>query len=188
MKALRSLRHTSLPAGLALIGLTIIGCGQAATPARPVRPPRPAAADAGHDHGHGHDHDDDHGAKAAMKDDDHDDHGHAHPETLAEGMNSVGAKWTGIRTALQGGKFDEADDMVHEVGHLLEDLPELLAKAEPPADVSEGAKKAIDEIFACFEAIDTALHTGEEEAKKLDLDGLSSRIEAAMASLSGLAK
>jgi hypothetical protein len=186
MKALRSLRRTSLPAGLALIGLTIIGCGQAATPARPARPPRPAAADAGHDHGHGHDHDD-HDAKAAMKEDDHHDD-HAHPETLAEGMTAVGTKWTGIRTALQGGKFDEADDMVHEIGHLLEDLPELLAKAKPPADVAEGAKKAIDEIFACFEAIDIALHTGEEEAKKLDLDGLSSRIEAAMASLSGLAK
>jgi len=168
---------TALLPAVALGSLVMLGCAPAAAPTRPVRPVA-AADDHGHDHGH------DHGTKTAAKD----DHDHDHPETLAEGMAAVEKMWTGIRTALKSGKFDEADGMVHEVGHLLEDLPGLLAKAKAPAVVAEGAKKAIEEVFACFEAIDTALHTGEEEAKKLDLDGLSSRIEAALTSLSGLTK
>lgn len=180
-----TLRHgLAVRASVAALGcLVAFGCGPAAAP-RPVRPARPAAAADDHDHGHKHDHE--HGSKSAKKDDHDDDHEHAHPETLAEGLVAVEKMWTGIRTALKAGKLDEADDMVHEVGHLLEDLPALLEKAKLPAAVTEAGKKAIDEIFSCFESIDTALHAGEEEAKKLDLDGLSSRIEAAFKSVSGL--
>lgn len=165
---------------LAMGCLVVIGCAPAAPPAPKagLAVARPAAD---------HDHDHDHAAKE--KDDhDHDDHDHAHPETLAAGVAELTKMWGGIKAALKGGKLDEADDMVHDVGHLLEDLPELLAKSKPSEDVAEAGKKAIDEVFACFEAIDTALHAGEEEAKKLDLDGLTTRVEAAFTSLSGLVK
>ena len=168
----------------ALICLVVLGCAPAAPPVRSeaARPARPAA-------GHDHDHDHDHAAEKAAKKDDHDhDHDHAHPETLAAGVAELEKMWGGIKTALKGGKLDEADDLVHEVGHLLEDLPGLLAKSKPAEDVAEAGKKAIDEVFACFESIDTAVHAGEEEAKKLDLDGLATKIESAFKSLSGQTK
>ena len=172
-----SVRFSGLLPLLAMGCLVMVGCAPAAAPARNTAgtAARPAA-----DHDHDHDH-------AATKKDDH-DHEHAHPETLAAGVAELTKMWGGIKAALNGGKLDEADDMVHDVGHLLEDLPELLAKSKPSEDVAEAGKKAIDEVFACFEAIDTALHAGEEEAKKLDLDGLTNRVESAFTSLSGLVK
>ena len=54
---------------------------------------------------------------------------------------------------------------------------------------SEAAgKKAIDEVFACFETLDTALHATEDEAKKIEIDEIAPRIEAAIATLKGMAK
>jgi len=170
------------PAALAIGCLVVFGCAPAAPPSRPAAAARPARPEADHDHDHAH------AADKAGKKDDPDDHDHDHPEPLAAGVAALEKMWGGIKTALQGGKLDEADGLVHEVGHLLEDLPDLLAKSKPSDAMAEAGKKAIDDVFACFETIDTALHAGEEEAKKLDLDGLATKIEAAFKSLVGLAK
>lgn len=177
-----------LPAVVAIGCLAVLGCSPAAPPARPGAAARPTRPAADHDHDDDHDHDHDHAAEKGPKKGDHDDHDHDHPETLAAGVAELAKMWGGIKTALKGGKLDEADDLVHEVGHLLEDLPGLVAKTKPAESAAEAGKKAIDEIFACFETIDTAVHAGEEEAKKLDLDGLATKIESAFESLSGLVK
>lgn len=173
-------------AALAIGCLVVFGCGPAAPPARPAAAGRPARPEADHDHDHEHDHD--HAAAKAGNKDDHDDHDHAHPETLAAAVAELEKMWGGIKTALKGGKLDEADDMVHEVGHLLEDLPDLLAKSKPAEDAAQAGKKAIDEVFACFESIDTAVHAGADEVQKLDLDGLAPKIESAFKSLAGFAR
>jgi hypothetical protein len=74
---------------------------------------------------------------------------------------------------------------VHAVGHLLEDFEELLAKEK--ADVQEAGKKATQEVFECFDKLDEAFHGEEDALKKLDLDALGERLEAAIKSLKGLA-
>jgi len=158
---------TLIPA-VALYG--VLGCSPAPAPTVAVRP---AVAHDDHDHD-GHD--------------GHDDHDHAHPETLAAGLTELESMWGHVRAALAAGERDKADDKVHSVGHLLEDMHGLLAKEMPVGEAEAAGKKAIDEVFACFETLDTALHATEDEAKKIEIDEIAPRIEAAIATLKGMAK
>ncbi|MFM8706258.1 MAG: hypothetical protein ACKOHG_20825 [Planctomycetia bacterium] len=172
--------------GCGLLAAGMTGCSQSSPPPVAVKPAAARAAHAAHhdhDHDHGkhddhdHDHDDDHG---------HGGHGHAHPETLAAGVAELEATWKHVKTALGAGDRDAADEKVHEVGHLLEDFEGLLLKQT--ADVQEAGKKAVEEVFACFDTLDTALHGDEDDLKKVDLDKLGDRLEAAVKTLKGLAK
>jgi hypothetical protein len=119
-------------------------------------------------------------------DHDHDDHEHAHPTTLAAGVAELEAMWGHVRGALQAGERDKADDKVHAVGHLLEDFEGLLAKEEAAAQ--EVGKKATQEVFECFDVLDTALHGAEDDLKKIDLDKLGERLGAAIKTLTEMAK
>jgi len=168
--------------GLAVFGLLtlgLVGCSPAPVPVVAVKP---AAAHADHDdHDHGKHEDHDRGEHA---DHDHDDHDHAHPETLAAGVAELETMWGHVKSALKAGDRDKADDKVHAVGHLLEDFEGLLAKET--ADVQEAGKKATQEVFECFDALDTAFHGEEDDLKKLDLDALGGRLEAAIKTLKGI--
>lgn len=169
-----------------LIGIVVVaavGCTQAPPP---PSAPRPAVAARPHDHDH--DHADDHGhahGKASGKADDRDDHDdHEHPQTLAAGVAEIQSLWGKVRTAIGKGDRDTADEHVHEVGHLLEDFEGFLAAV--PAESQEAGKKAVQEIFDCFDSLDTAFHGDEGDWKKVDLDALAPRLEAAFKTLSGL--
>jgi hypothetical protein len=96
------------------------------------------------------------------------------------------AMWGHVKGALQAGERDKADDKVHAVGHLLEDFEGLLAKEEAAAQ--EVGKKATQEVFECFDVLDTALHGAEDDLKKIDLDKLGERLEAAIKTLTEMAK
>jgi len=73
---------------------------------------------------------------------------------------------------------------VHAVGHLLEDFEGLLAKEK--AEAQEAGKKATQEVFDCFDKLDEAFHGDEDDLKKLDLNALGERLEAAIKTLKGL--
>jgi hypothetical protein len=163
--------------GIPLAG--IVGCSPATPPVAPAKPV--AAAHADHDHDHGKDDSHDHSKKAGN---DQDDHDHAHPETLAAGVAEVEAMWGHVKEALKAGDRDKADEKVHAVGHLLEDFEGLLAKEK--AEVQEAGKKATQEVFDCFDKLDEAFHGDEDDLKKLDLDALGERLEAAIKTLKGL--
>ena len=173
--------------------LVVAGC-ESATP-----PPRPQpAASAVHDHA-GHDHD--HGAKTLPAKTppakEHAGEGHAeaaghddheHPATLAAGLAKLGSTWAAVKTALAAGEHEKADEGVHEVGHLLEDFEALLAKEKPAAEAEAAGKKAIEEIFACFDTLDTAVHEGAEAIKKVDVEALGGRVGEAIKTLEGIAR
>lgn len=155
---------------IVLLGCTVIvaGCAPAAAPPRTV---------AGDDHGHekGHDHGHDHG------------HGHDHPTTLAAGLEEL-EKLVGIVGEKLGADAkDAADEAVHAAGHLLEDLRGLLQKEELAADVKEAGGKALDELFACFDKLDTALHAepGKGDSPAEVHASLAERVEAAIKALTG---
>lgn len=156
---------------VAMLSLGVAGCSPAVPPAAP---PRPGAVHADHDH----DHDD-------RKDADHDDHDHDHPETLAAAVAELETMWGDVKGALKAGDREKADDKVHAVGHLLEDFEGLLAKAK--AEAQEAGKRATQEVFDCFDTLDEAFHGDEDDLKKLDLDALGQRLEAAITTLKGLA-
>ena len=147
----------------AILACTAAGCAPATKPKE-----QPKAASGDHDHGH--------------------DHGeHAHPETLAEGVAELEATAKDIAAKLAGGAQEAADDAVHAAGHLLEDLQGLLEKQQDlSAEARAAGKKALDELFECFDKLDTAMHAGADEAKETVADvhaSVKERIEAAVTSL-----
>lgn len=148
------------------VGGLLIGCAPATPPAAP--PPRPAAA--AHDHDHDHDHGD-----------------HDEPETVAEGLAQLEKLCADVKAHLAAGDHEKADGPVHMVGHLLEDLGELVAKEKPAAEAE--AKQALEAIFESFDKLDTVIHGADEEArKKLDYAEHAPAIEAALAKLKDLTK
>jgi hypothetical protein len=164
---------------LGMLSVGVLGCSPVAAP---VAPAKPVATHADHDkhdkHAHGK-HDDHDDGKA----DDHDDH--AHPETLAAGVAELETMWGHVKAALKADDREKADEKVHAVGHLLEDFEKLLAKEK--AEAQEAGKKATQDVFDCFDKLDEAFHGDEDALKKLDLDALGERLEAAIKSLKSLA-
>lgn len=150
-----------LLACLAFVGSP--GC--APPPAAPTKPPatKPPA-----DHDHGHDHDD-----------------HAHPETLAEGVAALAKVAADVKTHLAAGSRDAADEAVHALAHLLEDLQGLVRKSELAEEGKAAATKALDELFDCFDKLDAALHAkeGEGEPPAEVHASVADRIEAAIKAL-----
>lgn len=139
-------RLVALLAPLMLLA-PIVGC----SPAAKVPPgAKPAAAkSAGDDHDHGHDHGD-----------------HAHPTTLAAGIAELEQAVADVAAKLAEGADDAADDAVHAIGHLVDDLRGLLAKQEGLADDAKAAgTQALDEIFTAFNTLDEAIHSDAEDAK-----------------------
>ena len=110
-------------------------------------------------------------------DHDHDHGDHDHPETMAAGVAELEAT----------GSQEAADDALHAAGHLLEDLQGLLAKEKDlSAEAKDAGKKSLDELFECFDKLDTAMHAGADEAKTTVADvhaSVKERIEAAVKSL-----
>ena len=166
--------------GIPLAG--VVGCSPATPPVAPAKPV--AAAHADHDHDHGKEDGHDHGKKNGKDHDDHGDHDHAHPKTLAAGVAELEAMWGHVKESLKAGDRDKADEKVHAVGHLLEDFEGLLAKEK--AEAQEAGKKATQEVFDCFDKLDEAFHGDEDDLKKLDLNALGERLEAAIKTLKGL--
>jgi len=153
-----------------LTALTLVMLAWSATGCAPAAKPKEQAKAAAADHDHDHDHGD-----------------HAHPETLAAGVAELEASAKDIASKLAAGSQEAADDALHAAGHLLEDLQGLLAKEKDlSAEAKEAGKKSLDELFECFDKLDTAMHAGADEAKTTLADvhaSVKERIETAVKSL-----
>ncbi|MFZ4734073.1 MAG: hypothetical protein ACOYK7_16165 [Pirellulales bacterium] len=143
----------SLPV-LATVVVVATGCSEPAAP--PVVGPRPAPAPTA---AVAHDHDHDHAKPAGAAHE-----GHEHPETLAAAVTELKGLVEKVREALAAGDREKADGPVHAVGHLLEDMEGLVAKAKLPAERETAVKQAVEEIFQAFDALDTAIHGDAKEA------------------------
>jgi len=151
-----SLPPRFVSAAAATVGAATLfaGCTDQATPPKPVGPPIAVKqSGAAHDHDHDHDHEHDHGhAKPGTAAE------HEHPTTLAAAVTELRELVGKVKEALAAGDRDKADGPVHAVGHLLEDMEGLVAKAKLPAEREAAVKTALGEIFAAFDALDTAIH------------------------------
>ena len=110
---------------------------------------------------------------------------HDHPATLAEGVAALRKFAADLGAKLASGSHEAADDAVHGLGHMLEDLPALAAKAKLSEQAAEGAKIAIGELEECFGKLDEALHAaeGQGDSPAEVHASLKDRIEAALKSL-----
>jgi hypothetical protein len=153
-------RH--LPVVSVMAALALAGCEPAAPPAAAT------AQKAAHVHDHDHGHED-----------------HDHPETLAKGVAQLAEAAAAVEKHLASGGTDAADEVVHGVGHIIEDIQGLLPKENLTAEAKAAAAKALDEVFECFDKLDTALHApaGKGEPPAEVHAGLKNRIDAAIKSL-----
>ncbi len=155
--------------GLVLVGFAVVlfaasGCGQS--------PKKDAATGhEDHDHEHGHEHGHEHA---------HEGHEHAeggdHPKTYAEAVTKIAALHDTVRDSLSAKENSKADEAVHELGHLLEDVPGLAGAASLSADDLADVKKAAEELLDLYGKIDEQLHGGKDIA----YDELSAKIDAAV--------
>jgi len=134
--------------------LLVFGCN-------PSPPPAPKAAPADHDGEHAHD----------------DDGEHEHHETYADAVKELDELRLAAKNALAENHVEEADKAVHELGHILAELPALADKEGAMAD--ERVKPAIDDLFDCFDQIDQKLEGGVGKT----YDEVADRIDAAMDTL-----
>jgi len=118
---------------------------------------RPAGTSGGHpEAGHAHDH---HAHDHHEHAHDHaDDHAHA-AENLPAAVAEVVRLDEKIRQAFAVNDTAAADGPVHEIGHLLEQLPELAAAYGQGIDVAAVTKSA-GLLFAAYSRIDEKLHGG----------------------------
>ena len=144
-----------------LIALPVVGCTPPAPPATPAA--TPAATVAGdHDHDHA----------------DH-DHDHDEPSSFADGIAKLESLAADLADKLADDAGEAADDAVHDLGHLLEEVREFAAKEK-----LEAASKGLDELEACFGAVDEAFHSGDASADpKKVLESVKERLQAAFAEL-----
>jgi hypothetical protein len=164
----RSSASRPLTAAFVVTALAFAGCEPAA-PTAVKTAPAPAAT-----HEESHDHDHDHGHEE-----------HDHPETLAEGIAQLAEAAAAVEKHLASGATDAADEVVHGVGHIIEDIQGLLPKENLTAEAKAAATTALDEVFECFDKLDTALHApaGKGEPPAEVHAGVKDRIEAALKAL-----
>lgn len=169
----------TLIAMISVGGFFASGCAPAKAPQA-----KPATAKASHDHDHDHDHG--HGKKDGHEDHDHDhDHGeHATHDTLAGAVAELVKISASVKEELGKQNLDNADGHVHMVGHLVEDMHRLVGSAKLSDEARSGATKALDEIFDCFDKLDTALHSSDEKVREaIDYLEHEPRIQAAIEEL-----
>jgi hypothetical protein len=148
---------------LALSAVCLVGCGPATAPPQPK-----AVLDQADDHDHGHDHS-----------------AHHHPETLAAGTAELESLVAEIAGKMESGATDAADDAVHGLGHLLDDVQGLLKKSSLSEEALGAATKAVDELYECFDELDTAIHAapGKFDPPAQVHARLKERIDAAVKAL-----
>jgi hypothetical protein len=154
--------------------VSLAGCGASATTAS--APPAER-----HDEDHDHDRAQDHQHEA-----EHDAHIDAPPESLAEALTEVAELHATIKEANAAGELHKADEQVHKIGHLLEEIPKHAAKQSLPEADRQALQEAVDQLFENFGALDERLHHGESAGKSYD--EVADQIAEAMEALRAVGK
>jgi len=149
---------------VSILAVASLGCGASNATVEKAADPAHEKHD-GHDHDHAHDH----------KHEGHEDH----PHTYAEAVEKVKELRNAVRDHLAAKETGKADEAVHEVGHVLEDLPKL-AETHTAEDQAE-VKQASEELLDLFGKIDEQLHADKEP----NYDEVSAKIDAAVEKLQG---
>jgi len=120
----------------------------------------------------------DHAADTHAEEHDH-EHEEHHFESYDEAVKELAAMRDKIRDAFAKEDVDTAHGPLHEVGHILEHLPELAEKAGHPKEVLDSVTEHSDKLFDLFDKVDRKLH-GETGAA---YDEVAADVDAALAKL-----
>lgn len=150
--------------------LPTLGCDAQQAAPEGARPAESAVPADDHDHvhaddEHAHSHEDEHAEEHAHEHShDHADHEHEHPETYAAAVARLDQLRGVVEAASKGDDLAKADDDVHEIGHLLEDLDKLAEKETFGDDVKAEIKQAAEDLMDAFEQVDARIHGDEGKA------------------------
>ncbi len=116
-----------------------------------------------------------------------DGHGHSHDhaqsaKSLHGAIVELRSIWTAISTAMDNNDPDAAHDPLHDVGRLLESLPDLAAETDLKESAWNEIKAEADRLFEAFAEIDAAFHTADGEKVKA-YDSAKSTIDKGVAAL-----
>ncbi len=115
------------------------------------------------------------------KADEHDHAHHNHADNLAGAVKELTDLKTTIADAFAKGDADAAHDPLHEIGHVLENIP-VFATKENVAEAEQATiKEAVDALLDVYGKIDEGMH-GKEGVKYEDV---SAKIDEALAKLTG---
>lgn len=105
--------------------------------------------------------------------------------SFRESIAGIEAMATQICKAFSEGTPDDAHDALHEVGHSLEQLPELAAKeGKLNEEQMTVVNEAVEALFDGFGKLDDTLHGGEE----VDIAAIESTLTETLAKLNEVAK
>lgn len=109
----------------------------------------------------------------------HEGHGHG-PESLADALNELTTMRNSIRDAFAKNDQDAAHDPLHEVGHVLEAIPELAKKENAAAENQAAIEKSVNDLMDAFGRVDKTMHGQEGSTYSEE----SATIDAALEALS----
>ncbi len=162
----RFLGFSVAAAGLSLLLLaSTVGCGDSRQKPSSAPARQPSAVDAQAD---------EHG--------DHDEHAEQAPHSFAEGVTALQKHYEEIKTAYTQGEAEKAHEPLHQVGSVLEALPELGQKAGLAATDLEKLKQSVEKIFEAYGNIDDAVH----QKKEADYQAVAKQLDENMAAISSL--
>ncbi len=84
--------------------------------------------------------------------------GHEHPATLAAAVKELEEICATIKTAFAKDDAEAAHGPLHDVGHLLEQFPDLIAKSTLDEAGKAEATTAVENIFSSLGAVDEGMH------------------------------
>lgn len=94
---------------------------------------------------------------------DHTHDHHAGPETFAEAVADLQKVRDLTRDAFAAGDPERCHHALHEVGELLEAIPQLAAESELAETSWNEVKLASDNLFTSFGMVDQTLHSGKPD-------------------------
>jgi hypothetical protein len=163
---LNSCRHWVGYSIVALLSVALLGCGPSGDKAPGINEA------ASYDHGD-HDHGDHEVAPSGPKD-------------FPAGVAALRANYEAIRDAFQANDTDKAHQPLHDVGALLEVLPELAVKAALGDTELASVKSAVTAMFDAYGKIDGAMHAGKQPDYAAVADKLDKGIADLQAAIDGM--
>ncbi len=91
---------------------------------------------------------------------------HEVPGTLAEAITSIKKQGSEIMDAFKAGQPDDVHHQLHQIGHLIEALPELGKQAALSEAEIKRVEEATEKLTNAFGALDESLHG--KQTKSLD--------------------
>ena len=83
---------------------------------------------------------------------------HVHAETFAEAVKELESICATIKAAFAKDDAEAAHDPLHEVGHVLEEIPDLVAKSALDEAGKAEALSAKKSLYESFDAVDQGMH------------------------------